>query len=119
MLNVLLWIFAIIGLLCAIGIIGILIEGAVNKDNIDNLKICIFNSKLSDKYGIVFKEEYDGNKYTCYNFPEENYYGIIKVNVKSVNEKELDKILTKLKLWSEQEKNKNARIKAYQNSETF
>jgi negative regulator of genetic competence, sporulation and motility len=111
MFNFILWVFAIIGVISIAVVIGIIIESI--KD--DSMKIIVNNNKINDIEGVLFREENNGNKYALYNFPDENYYGIIKINIKEINEKTLDKILIKLKSWANNEKSKNARIKAYQN----
>jgi negative regulator of genetic competence, sporulation and motility len=115
MFNFILWVFAIIGVISIAVVIGIIIESI--KD--DSMKIIVNNNKINDIEGVLFREENNGNKYALYNFPDENYYGIIKINIKEINEKTLDKILIKLKSWANNEKNKNARIKAYQNLEVL
>lgn len=88
--------------------------------NFNKCVIIVKNKKISSKSGIQFVEDYyssNDEKYVYYNFPEENYCGVILINIKQSNVKEIDKIINKLNEWAEKEKVKNARIKAYEQYE--
>jgi hypothetical protein len=78
-------------------------------------KIIVENHKKSNEQGIIFYTDYDGNAYVYYNFPEEDYCAMIEINTKIINSKTVEKIISKLKKWADNENRKNVRIRVYKN----
>lgn len=50
--------------------------------------------------------------YLAYNFPDENYMGVIEIDVREIDCKYMDKIINDLNKWAENEIKKIAKIRA-------
>jgi hypothetical protein len=72
----------------------------------DIKKIKVIPCKI-DENGLI---KYDG--YLCYNLSEFDYRGQINIKIEKLNYKKMQKIITKLEKWGNEEQLKNARLTA-------